>query len=82
MFDFFLSYVENLKPFSHLENMQAGENVMLHVRMTLDTVKTYDYHKKLVTPRNSRLRLKPIAYAILIGLAIVALLAFCLVFLV
>ena len=57
-------------------------NIIYPVSWNDDIEKIYEYHKKQASQRGSRLRLKPLTYAILIGLAIAILLIFYLVILI
>lgn len=74
--------VKNKKEILETIYCQNCKNIIYPVNWNESIEKTFSYNKKQVIPRNSRLRLKTIAYTILIGLIIAILLTFYLVSLV
>lgn len=74
-------YAKNLKDI--IENIYCKncKNIIYPVNWNDDIEKIYNYHKKQAGQRSSKLRLKPLSVAILVGLAIAILLIFSLVLL-
>ncbi|MGK0175474.1 MAG: hypothetical protein ACI9AT_001861 [Ulvibacter sp.] len=71
--------VKNQKEILETIYCQNCKNTIYPVNWNENIEKTFSYHKKQAIPRSSQLRLKKIAYMILIGLMTAILLTFYLV---
>ena len=74
--------IKNQKEILETIYCQNCKNIIYPVNWNENIEKTFNYHKKQVIPRSSRLQLKTIGYTMLVGLTITILLTLYLVSLV
>lgn len=75
-------YLKNQKDIIETIYCHNCKNIIYPVSWNDDIEKIHNYHKKQTSPRSTSFRLKPLTFAILLGLAIAVLLIFYLVILI